>query len=112
MVASLAQQTQCHACIYAYNHVYITFFQEECLPNPFPIPKFRVSTMQNFQNQLLTGQDRKYVVQTLVTVMMTHVQRPTLSECGIVAKSLIEKYNFLSDEEGTGEVSTNALLKA
>ena len=52
------------------------------------------------------------MVQTLVTVMMTHIQRPTLSECGVVAKSLIEKYKFLSDEEGTGEVITHALLEA
>ena len=35
---------------------------------------------------------------------MVHVQRPTLKECGVVAKELVTKYAFLKDEEGEGEV--------
>lgn len=49
--------------------------------------------------------DRKDVVPTLATMVMTHVQCPSLQQCGIVAKALVEKYNFLKDDEGDGEVS-------
>ena len=49
--------------------------------------------------------DRKYVVQTLATMLMTHVQRPSLHQCGVVAKAFVEKYEFLKDDEGDGEVS-------
>ena len=35
---------------------------------------------------------------------MTHVQRPSLKDCGLVAKALVEKCDFLKDDEGDGEV--------
>ena len=45
------------------------------------------------------------MVQTLATMLMTHSQRPSLYECGIVARSLIDKYSFLKDDdEEDGEV--------
>ena len=74
------------------------------LLKPFPIPKFRDGTEKNLEKELLIDTDRKYIVQTLATMLMVHVQRPTLSECGVVAKELIAKYGFLKDEEGEGEV--------
>ena len=75
------------------------------LPNPFPIPKFHPNTEKKIQDKTLIDADRKYVVQTLATVMMTHVQRPSLQQCGIVGKALVNKYAFLKDDEGDGEVS-------
>ena len=39
-------------------------------------------------HMLLTDTDRRYVVQTLVTVLMTYVQKPSLQQCDVVAKSL------------------------
>ena len=44
-------------------------------------------------------------MQTLATVLMTHVQRPSLKDCGLVAKALVDKREFLKDDEGDGEVS-------
>lgn len=79
--------------------------QEGSVPKPFPIPTFRVSMEKNFQKKLLTDCDRKYVVQTLATMLMTHVQRPSLSDCDIVAKALTEKFGFLNDVEGSGQVN-------
>ncbi len=79
--------------------------QEHSLPNPFPIPTFRIKTEENFKQNILTDSDRRYAVQTLATMLMTHVQRPTLSDCDIVAKSLVAKYGFLTDNEGSGQVS-------
>lgn len=74
------------------------------LPNPFPIPRFRPNTMENFGKKLLTDTDRKYVVQTLATMLMMHVSQPSLKHCSAVAKSLISEYPFLKDDEGDGEV--------
>ena len=74
------------------------------LPNPFPIPKFRASTEKNLHLKILTDADRKYVVQTLATMLMTHIQRPSLQHCGIVARALVKMYTFLVDGEGDGEV--------
>ena len=53
------------------------------------------------------------MVQTLSTMLMTHSQRPSLHECGIVAHSLVDKYSFLKDEdEEDGEVgNTLACIK-
>ena len=77
------------------------------LPNPFPVPKFRHNTEKLFEDKILTDSDRKYVVQTMATVMMTYTQKPSLYQCSIVAKALISKYSFLKDCEGDGEVRYN-----
>ena len=71
---------------------------------PFTIPKFRASTEANLTNKLLTDTDRKYVVQTLATVLMTQIQRPSMKDCQVVAQSLIAAHPFLKDDEGDGEV--------
>ena len=38
------------------------------------------------------------MVQTLATMMMIHVQKPSLSDCQAVSESLHNKYRFLGDE--------------
>lgn len=40
------------------------------------------------------------MVQMLATMLMTHVQRPSLQHCRIVAKALTAMYEFLKDDEG------------
>ena len=50
--------------------------------------------------------DRRYVVQTLATVLTTHIQRPSLADCEVVTRTLVEKFDVLSDDEGDGVVST------
>ncbi len=77
----------------------------DSLPKPFPIPKFRQKTETNLESKLLTDTDRRYIVQTLATMLMTYVQRPSLHQCGIVAQALVGKYPFIKDDEGDGEVS-------
>ena len=44
-------------------------------------------------------------MQTLATLLMTYVQWPSLRECGLVAKALVGKCEFLKDDVGDGEVS-------
>ena len=85
----------------------VTRLQEVSLPDPFPIPKFRSATEENFKSRVLTDSDRKYVVQTLATMLMTHEPKPSLKQCGAVAKTLIGKHDFLKDCEGDGEVSNS-----
>lgn len=54
-------------------------------------------------------------MQTLATMLMTYVQRPSLNDCGIVAKSLLQTYPFLKDDTGSdgedGEVHVYCALK-
>lgn len=38
-------------------------------------------------------------------MLMTFKQKPSLNDCGKVAKALISKFTFLKDDEGDGEVS-------
>lgn len=84
-------------------NLYLT--QAESLPRPFPIPKFRPNTEANMQKKVLTDTDRKYMVQTLATMLMTYIQRPSMHQCGVVAKALVDMYGFLKDDHGDGEVS-------
>ena len=44
-------------------------------------------------------------MQTMATILMTYIQKPSLHYCGVVARALTEKYDFLKDDEGDGEVS-------
>ena len=46
---------------------------------------------------MITDGDRKYMVQTL-TMLMTHIQRPSLRHCLIVSKALHAKFKFLGDD--------------
>ena len=76
------------------------------LPQPFPIPTFCQDAQTLLQSKaVLTNTDRVYVVQTLAMLLMTYVQRPSLSQCQIVAKALVDKCPFLKDDEGDGDVS-------
>lgn len=38
-------------------------------------------------------------------MLMSHVSKPSLKHCSVVAKSLIVDYPFLKDNEGDGEVN-------
>lgn len=69
------------------------------LPNPYPIPSFRGETETNLANDILTDSDRKYMVKTLATMLMTYIQRPSLSNCLVVSKALHKKFTFLGDED-------------
>ena len=68
------------------------------LPNPFPVPIFRSSTETNLEGEVLTDSDRKYMVQTLATMLMSYVQRPSLKDSLVVSKALHAKFKFLGDE--------------
>lgn len=65
------------------------------VPDPFPIPTFRKSTEANFGAKKLADDDRKYVVQTLATMLCTYVQSPSTMDCELVARSLVATHPFL-----------------
>ena len=73
-------------------------------PHPFPIPTFRPSTAESLLKKVLTDADRKYMVRTLSTILMTYVTRPGMEDCNIVAKALVHEWKFLNDGEGEGQV--------
>ena len=53
---------------------------------------------------MLTDADRKYIVQTFSTMLMSSESDPSLKLCGVAAKALVSKFSFLKDGEGDGEV--------
>lgn len=67
------------------------------VPNPFPIPAFREATEKNLADGRVPPDDRKYIVRTLATMLLTYIQRPSMNDCGIVAQSLLCKYSFLKE---------------
>ena len=81
----------------------------EDLPDPFPIPLFCLTSEENLCNKILMYTDRKYVVQTLATVLITYIQGPSTSHCGIVPRALAKKYAFLKNDEGVGEVRISTM---
>lgn len=72
--------------------------------DPFQIPAFRKATEENLKKCILTDCDRKYMVQTLATVLMTQVEHPTTIDCLQVSKALHAKYKFLGSD-GSSEVA-------
>lgn len=58
------------------------------LPDPFPIPLFRKSTMDALEQKKYTTDDRKYMIRVLSTMMLTYVQRATMNDCACVCKAL------------------------
>ena len=62
---------------------------------------FRKSTEENLSKRILTEKDRKYMVQTLATVLMTEVPRPTTKDCNVVSKALHAKFTFLGGDESS-----------
>lgn len=66
-------------------------------PNPFPIPMFRVDTQASLKERRIGDDDRRYMIRVLATVLCTYVQRPSMRDCEIVAKSLVAKYSFLKE---------------
>ena len=47
---------------------------------------------------ILRNDDRKYMVQTLTTMMMSYVPNPSMQDCLLVAKSLHAKFPFLKQD--------------
>ena len=65
--------------------------------------------MKNLRDKSITDQDRKYIVRTLATVVMSFTPHPTMDECGVAAKALVAKYPFLADSLGKSHVSCNLI---
>ena len=74
------------------------------MPVPFEIPTFRKDTEKNLKNKIRTESDRKYIVRTLSTMLMTYVQRPSIDDADVPARYLVKRWPFLKDETGDGQV--------
>ena len=49
----------------------------------FTIHQLRISMETNLANKILTDTDRKYVAQTLATVLMIQIQRASIKDCQV-----------------------------
>ena len=70
---------------------------------------FQVETEARLKKKSYTQADRKYMVQTLATMMMSYVQKPTIHNCQAVSEDLHKKYRFLGGE--SSEVSEFTFLQ-
>ena len=68
----------------------ILYFCFKLVSNAIFFSNSTVSTW-NYEKFRQATADRKYMVQTLATVLMTYVQRPSLQRCGSVAKEHLQK---------------------
>ena len=79
-------------------HCYQLYMQvANILPDPFPIPLFRKSTMDSLEQKKYTTDDRKYMIRVLSTMILTHVEKATMNDCAQVSKALTRRYPFLGD---------------
>ena len=76
---------------------YVIIVKQGATLEEFSVLTFRGTTEANLRNKSITDKDRKYIVRTLATILMSYVPLPKLSHCAIVAKALVAKYPFLSD---------------
>ena len=58
---------------------------------------FKQDVEESLEKRRLTNDDRKFMCRVLATVLQTHVQRPSVAQCEIVAKALVRKFPFLKE---------------
>lgn len=67
------------------------------LPDPFPVPMFKMEVERSLSERKLCADDRKYIVRVLATVLLTHIQKPSKRQCEEVTKALVRKFPFLNE---------------
>ena len=67
------------------------------VPDPFPVPMLKEDVEKSLSQKKLCADDRKYIVRVLATVLLTHVQKPSMRQCEVVAKALVRKFPFLKE---------------
>ena len=58
---------------------------------------FKKATQDNLDRKKYDTSDRTYMVRVLSTLLLTHVPRPSMKDCEVVAKFLVLKYAFLKE---------------
>lgn len=67
------------------------------VPDPFPIPMLKEEVETSLNQKKLCADDRKYIVHVLSTVLLTHVQKPSMRQYEIVSKVLVRRFPFLKE---------------
>lgn len=80
------------------------------VPDPFPIPTFKEEVEISLGKKKVCTDDRKYIVRVLATVLLTHVQKPSMRQCEIVAKALVRKFPFLKEHVSVLQFYMSAFL--
>ena len=69
----------------------------------FQLPIFRPETQKNLQAERLTERDRRYIVRTLSTMLLSTNPHPSMSDCSVPAKAIVKEYTFLADASEDGK---------
>ena len=62
--------------------------------------------MDALEQKKYTRNDRKYMVRVVSMMILTYVERATMTDCANVCKALTRKYPFLGDYISVGLVYT------
>uniref|UniRef100_A0A1X7V755 Uncharacterized protein n=1 Tax=Amphimedon queenslandica TaxID=400682 RepID=A0A1X7V755_AMPQE len=73
----------------------------------FEIPIFRHETQKNLKFEILTERDRRYIIRTLATMLLSTVPHPSMSDCAIPAKALIQSYPLLAHSTEENHMCVN-----
>ena len=71
----------------------------------FTLPYFWPETVKNLEVERVTERDRKYIVRTLSTMLLSKIPNPSLRDCCGPAEALVNKYPFLGDASEDGKDS-------
>ena len=69
----------------------------------FVLPIFRPETQKNLQAERITERDRRYIVRTLSTMLLSVNPHPSLSDCCVPAQAVVKAYPFLADASDDGK---------
>ena len=75
------------------------------------MPIFHPETQKNLAAERLTERDRRYIVRTVSTMLLSSNPCPSMSDCAIPAKAIIKAYPFLADTSDDGKESHVSIFK-
>ena len=72
------------------------------MPQPFKLPKhFPEFVKKELSTGVLSGKARTRLIFTVAIAMFQHTDYPTKGEYDHVARQIVKKYEFMSDDKGS-----------
>ena len=81
------------------------------LPDPFPLPKYyRVDVQEALESGKMTAQTMSSFLSSVASSMYVYKRYPTRDDYITVARSVVQKYQFLASPVGTPHVSNEFVV--
>ena len=62
-----------------------------------------VKELKNLEAERLPDRDRRYIVRTISTMLLSTIPHPTIHDCSVPARILVKQYPFLADASENGK---------